>query len=94
MECALRTLIGRSGLCVLYVLSFACFCCVCDARIAFVLLILLIRNLIIKCNGYRQSQWWNSEIKHLAETCDFLKTQRFEGFAPPRENTLTKWSVM
>uniref|UniRef100_A0A3P8PR80 Phospholipase n=1 Tax=Astatotilapia calliptera TaxID=8154 RepID=A0A3P8PR80_ASTCA len=51
------------------------------------------RNLIIKCNGYRQSQWWNSEIKHLAETCDFLKTQRFEGFAPPRENTLTKWYV-
>uniref|UniRef100_A0A3Q2UVI5 Phospholipase n=1 Tax=Haplochromis burtoni TaxID=8153 RepID=A0A3Q2UVI5_HAPBU len=51
------------------------------------------RNLIIKCNGYRQSQWWNSEIKRLAETCDFLKTQRFEGFAPPRENTLTKWYV-
>uniref|UniRef100_A0A3Q4HWE4 Phospholipase n=1 Tax=Neolamprologus brichardi TaxID=32507 RepID=A0A3Q4HWE4_NEOBR len=51
------------------------------------------RNLIIKCNGYRQSQWWNSEIKRLAETCDFLKTHRFEGFAPPRENTLTKWYV-
>lgn len=51
------------------------------------------RNLIIKCSSYRQSHWWSHEINQLAETCDFLKVQRFEGFAPPRENTLTKWFV-
>lgn len=51
------------------------------------------RNLIIKCNSYRQSHWWSYEINRLAETCDFLKLQRFDGFAPPRENTLTKWYV-
>uniref|UniRef100_A0AAQ5ZH31 Phospholipase n=1 Tax=Amphiprion ocellaris TaxID=80972 RepID=A0AAQ5ZH31_AMPOC len=51
------------------------------------------RSLIIKCNSYRQSHWWSHEINQLAETCDFLEVQRFEGFAPPRENTLTKWFV-
>lgn len=51
----------------------------------------LCRNLIIKCSSYRQAHWWSHEINHLADTCDFLKVQRFEGFAPPRENTLTKW---
>ncbi|XP_069002738.1 phospholipase D2 isoform X2 [Embiotoca jacksoni] len=51
------------------------------------------RSLIIKCNSYRQTHWWSHEINRLAETCDFLKVQRFEGFAPPRENTLTKWYV-
>ncbi|XP_061753645.1 phospholipase D1 isoform X3 [Nerophis ophidion] len=49
------------------------------------------RNLIIKCSSYRQAHWWSHEINRLAETCDFLKVQRFEGFAPPRDNTLTKW---
>lgn len=52
----------------------------------------LIRSLIIKCSSYRQSHWWSHEINQLAESCDFLKVQRFGGFAPPRENTLTKWS--
>ncbi|XP_008297223.1 phospholipase D2 [Stegastes partitus] len=51
------------------------------------------RSLIIKCSSYRQSHWWSHEINQLAETCDFLKVQRFEGFAPPRENSLTKWYV-
>uniref|UniRef100_A0A1A8MBK0 Phospholipase n=1 Tax=Nothobranchius pienaari TaxID=704102 RepID=A0A1A8MBK0_9TELE len=51
------------------------------------------RDLIIKCSSYRQSHWWSHEINRLAELCDFLKKQRFEGFAPPRENTLTKWYV-
>ncbi|XP_037543467.1 phospholipase D1 [Nematolebias whitei] len=51
------------------------------------------RSLIIKCRSYRQSHWWSHEINRLAETCDFLKVQRFGGFAPPRENTLTKWYV-
>ncbi|XP_032389826.1 phospholipase D2 [Etheostoma spectabile] len=51
------------------------------------------RNLIIKCSSYRQTHWWSHEINRLAETCDFLKVHRFEGFAPPRENTLTKWYV-
>lgn len=51
------------------------------------------RSLIIKCSSYRQAHWWSHEINRLAETCDFLKVQRFEGFAPPRENTLTKWYV-
>ncbi|XP_061903850.1 phospholipase D1 [Entelurus aequoreus] len=49
------------------------------------------RNLIIKCSSYRQAHWWSHEINRLAATCDFLKVQRFEGFAPPRDNTLTKW---
>uniref|UniRef100_A0A3Q4BME5 Phospholipase n=1 Tax=Mola mola TaxID=94237 RepID=A0A3Q4BME5_MOLML len=51
------------------------------------------RNLIIKCSSYRQAHWWSHEINHLADTCDFLKLHRFEGFAPPRENVLTKWYV-
>lgn len=52
------------------------------------------RNLIIKCSSYRQAHWWSHEINHLADTCDFLKVQRFDGFAPPRENALTKWFVL
>ncbi|XP_041864177.1 phospholipase D1 [Melanotaenia boesemani] len=51
------------------------------------------RSLIIKCRSYRQTHWWSHEINQLAESCDFLKVQRFEGFAPPREKTLTKWYV-
>ncbi|XP_054900009.1 phospholipase D1 [Poeciliopsis prolifica] len=51
------------------------------------------RDLIIKCRSYRQSQWWTHEINQLAHSCDFLKVHRFQGFAPPRENTLTKWYV-
>uniref|UniRef100_A0A8C3B000 Phospholipase n=1 Tax=Cyclopterus lumpus TaxID=8103 RepID=A0A8C3B000_CYCLU len=51
------------------------------------------RSLIIRCSSYRQTHWWSHEINRLAETSDFLKVQRFEGFAPPRENTLTKWYV-
>ncbi|XP_071757313.1 phospholipase D2 [Centroberyx gerrardi] len=51
------------------------------------------RNLIIKCSNYRQAQWWSHEINRLADNCDFLKVQRFQGFAPPREDTLTKWYV-
>ncbi|KAG5852016.1 hypothetical protein ANANG_G00057960 [Anguilla anguilla] len=51
------------------------------------------RNLVIKCSSYRQAQWWSHEIRRLAEPCDFLQTHRFQGFAPPRENTLTKWYV-
>uniref|UniRef100_A0A668A4Q8 Phospholipase n=1 Tax=Myripristis murdjan TaxID=586833 RepID=A0A668A4Q8_9TELE len=51
------------------------------------------RNLIIKCSNYRQAQWWSHEINRIAESCDFLKVHRFEGFAPPREETLTKWYV-
>ncbi|KAM6907818.1 phospholipase D2 [Xenentodon cancila] len=51
------------------------------------------RSLVIKCNSYRQTYWWSHEINQLAENCDFLKVQRFEGFAPPRDNTLTKWYV-
>uniref|UniRef100_A0A8P4KJX4 Phospholipase n=1 Tax=Dicentrarchus labrax TaxID=13489 RepID=A0A8P4KJX4_DICLA len=50
-------------------------------------------RLIIKCSSYRQAHWWSHEINGLAESSDFLKVQRFEGFAPPRENTLTKWYV-
>uniref|UniRef100_A0A671XTJ2 Phospholipase n=1 Tax=Sparus aurata TaxID=8175 RepID=A0A671XTJ2_SPAAU len=50
-------------------------------------------GLIIKCSSYRQAHWWSHEINRLAETCDFLKVQRFDGFAPPRENILTKWYV-
>uniref|UniRef100_A0A667ZXZ3 Phospholipase n=1 Tax=Myripristis murdjan TaxID=586833 RepID=A0A667ZXZ3_9TELE len=53
----------------------------------------LFRNLIIKCSNYRQAQWWSHEINRIAESCDFLKVHRFEGFAPPREETLTKWYV-
>ncbi|XP_068187570.1 phospholipase D2 [Antennarius striatus] len=51
------------------------------------------RSLVIKCSSYRQAHWWSHEINRLADTCDFLKVQRFQGFAPPRENTLTKWYV-
>uniref|UniRef100_A0A7N6ANZ8 Phospholipase n=1 Tax=Anabas testudineus TaxID=64144 RepID=A0A7N6ANZ8_ANATE len=50
-------------------------------------------RLIIKCSSYRQAHWWSHEINRLAQSCDFLKVQRFEGFAPPRNNTLTKWYV-
>ncbi|XP_053187995.1 phospholipase D2 [Scomber japonicus] len=51
------------------------------------------RSLVIKCSSYRQAHWWSHEINRLAETSDFVKVQRFEGFAKPRENTLTKWYV-
>ncbi|KAG8008128.1 Phospholipase D2, partial [Nibea albiflora] len=51
------------------------------------------RSLIIKCISYRQAHWWSHEINQLSDNCDFLKVQRFEGFAPPRDNTLTKWYV-
>ncbi|KAJ7996025.1 hypothetical protein DPEC_G00232800 [Dallia pectoralis] len=51
------------------------------------------RTLVIKCNSYRQAHWWRHEINMLAERCEFLQVQRFQGFAPPRENTLTKWYV-
>uniref|UniRef100_A0A8C8CH11 Phospholipase n=1 Tax=Oncorhynchus tshawytscha TaxID=74940 RepID=A0A8C8CH11_ONCTS len=51
------------------------------------------RNLVIKCNSYRQAHWWSHEINRLAEPCEFLQVQRFGGFAPPRENTLTKWYI-
>ncbi|XP_061659758.1 phospholipase D2 isoform X2 [Syngnathoides biaculeatus] len=51
------------------------------------------RNLIIKCGSYRQAHWWSHEINRLAGGCHFLKVQRFQGFAPPRDNTLTKWYV-
>eukprot|EP00066_Takifugu_rubripes_P006403 XP_003971177.1 PREDICTED: phospholipase D2 [Takifugu rubripes] len=51
------------------------------------------RCLVIKCSSYRQAHWWSHEINQLAETCDFLKEHRFDGFAPPRENMLTKWYV-
>uniref|UniRef100_A0A4W5LQI5 Phospholipase n=1 Tax=Hucho hucho TaxID=62062 RepID=A0A4W5LQI5_9TELE len=51
------------------------------------------RNLVIKCNSYRQAHWWSHEINRLAEPCEFRQVQRFGGFAPPRENTLTKWYV-
>uniref|UniRef100_A0A665WGG3 phospholipase D n=1 Tax=Echeneis naucrates TaxID=173247 RepID=A0A665WGG3_ECHNA len=43
--------------------------------------------------SYRQAHWWSHEINQLAESSDFLKVQRFEGFAPPREHTPTKWFV-
>ncbi|XP_063059494.1 phospholipase D2 [Engraulis encrasicolus] len=51
------------------------------------------RKLIIKCNTYRQAQWWSHEIKRLSEASDFLQLHRFQSFAPPRPNTLTKWYV-
>nr|XP_040037022.1 phospholipase D2 [Gasterosteus aculeatus aculeatus] len=51
------------------------------------------RSLIIRCSSYRQTHWWSHEINRLTDTCDFLKVQRFDGFAPPREHTLTKWYV-
>ncbi|CAB1316362.1 unnamed protein product [Coregonus sp. 'balchen'] len=44
-------------------------------------------------NFTRQARWWSHEINRLAEPCEFLQVQRFGGFAPPRENTLTKWYV-
>lgn len=52
------------------------------------------RRLIIKCNTYRQAQWWSHEIKRLSEASDFLQLHRFQSFAPPRANTLTKWQVL
>uniref|UniRef100_A0A8C1FR73 Phospholipase n=1 Tax=Cyprinus carpio carpio TaxID=630221 RepID=A0A8C1FR73_CYPCA len=51
------------------------------------------RKLVIKCSSYRQAQWWSHEIRSLSERCDFLQMHRFEGFAPPRLDTLTKWYV-
>uniref|UniRef100_A0A3B3ZFM6 Phospholipase n=1 Tax=Periophthalmus magnuspinnatus TaxID=409849 RepID=A0A3B3ZFM6_9GOBI len=48
-------------------------------------------SLIIKCSSYRQTHWWSHEINRLAESCDYVKPQRFESFAPPRENTFTKY---
>ncbi len=51
------------------------------------------RKLVIKCSSYKQAQWWSHEIRSLSESCDFLQTHRFEGFAPPRPDTLTKWCV-
>ncbi|KAI4883825.1 hypothetical protein NFI96_006020 [Prochilodus magdalenae] len=51
------------------------------------------RKLIIKCNSYRQAQWWSHEIRRLSERCDFLQLHRFESFAPPRPHTFTKWYV-
>ncbi|TSL34512.1 Phospholipase D2 [Bagarius yarrelli] len=51
------------------------------------------RTLIIKCNSYRQAQWWSHEIRRLSERCDFLQIHRFDGFAPPRPASLTKWYV-
>lgn len=51
------------------------------------------RSLIIKCSNYRQTHWWSHEINGLSEACEFLRVQRFEGFAPPRRATLTKWYV-
>nr|XP_009299966.1 phospholipase D2 isoform X2 [Danio rerio] len=51
------------------------------------------RKLVIKCSSYRQAQWWSHEIRSLSERCDFYKLHRFEGFAPPRPDTLTKWYV-
>ncbi|XP_033955135.1 phospholipase D2 [Pseudochaenichthys georgianus] len=51
------------------------------------------RSLVIKCSSYRQTHWWSHEINRLSDSSDFLKVQRFEGFAPPREDTLTKWYV-
>uniref|UniRef100_A0A8C8JAV7 Phospholipase n=1 Tax=Oncorhynchus tshawytscha TaxID=74940 RepID=A0A8C8JAV7_ONCTS len=35
------------------------------------------RNLVIKCNSYRQAHWWSHEINRLAEPCEFLQVQRF-----------------
>uniref|UniRef100_A0A8C2AXM7 Phospholipase n=1 Tax=Cyprinus carpio TaxID=7962 RepID=A0A8C2AXM7_CYPCA len=51
------------------------------------------RKLVIKCNSYRQALWWSHEIRSLSERCDFHQTNRCEGFAPPRPDTLTKWYV-
>ncbi|XP_051544488.1 phospholipase D2-like isoform X2 [Myxocyprinus asiaticus] len=51
------------------------------------------RKLVIKCSSYRQAQWWSHEIRSISEPCDFSQTHRFEGFAPPRPDTLTKWYV-
>uniref|UniRef100_A0A8B9HPG4 phospholipase D n=1 Tax=Astyanax mexicanus TaxID=7994 RepID=A0A8B9HPG4_ASTMX len=50
-------------------------------------------GLIIKCNSYRQAQWWSHEIRGLSQKCDFFQMHRFEGFAPPRPQTFTKWYV-
>ncbi|XP_053321087.1 phospholipase D2 [Spea bombifrons] len=53
------------------------------------------RTLILKCSGYRQALFWGQEIRHLAEDYgkDFLRTHRFNGFAPVREKTQVKWFV-
>uniref|UniRef100_A0A8C5B8Z3 phospholipase D n=1 Tax=Gadus morhua TaxID=8049 RepID=A0A8C5B8Z3_GADMO len=50
-------------------------------------------DLIIKCSNYRQAHWWSHEIDNITVACDFVRWQRYEGFAMPRENTLTKWYV-
>lgn len=51
------------------------------------------RSLIIKCSSYRQTHWWSHEINRFADSCDYIKPQRFKGFAPARDNTPTKWYV-
>uniref|UniRef100_A0AAY4ELG0 Phospholipase n=1 Tax=Denticeps clupeoides TaxID=299321 RepID=A0AAY4ELG0_9TELE len=51
------------------------------------------RKLIIKCNSYRQAQWWSSEIHRLSKGNDFLQAHRFDSFTPPRPHTFTKWYV-
>ncbi|XP_057215443.1 phospholipase D2 isoform X2 [Triplophysa rosa] len=51
------------------------------------------RKLVIKCISYRQAQWWSHEIRSLYDCCDFSQTHLFDGFAPPRPDTLTKWYV-
>uniref|UniRef100_A0AAR2LKL2 Phospholipase n=1 Tax=Pygocentrus nattereri TaxID=42514 RepID=A0AAR2LKL2_PYGNA len=44
-------------------------------------------------SSYRQAQWWSHEIRRLSERCDFLQMHRFDGFAPQRPHTFTKWWV-
>lgn len=84
MECALRT---SRGTWADFTEVFHLYRLCCDWDLSF-----LSRSLVIKCSSYRQAHWWRHEINLLAENCDYLKEQRFDGFAPPRENTLTKWS--
>lgn len=95
MESASRTSLGRSAVCLptrwqlrsmIYARGYFVF-----VMHAWSACLFLFRSLIIKCSSYRQAHWWSHEINRLAETCDFLKVQRFDGFAPPRENILTKW---
>lgn len=51
------------------------------------------RSLILKCSSYRQACWWAQEISELAEDRgkDFLRLHRYEGFAPARKETPTRW---
>ncbi|KAF6728882.1 Phospholipase D2 [Oryzias melastigma] len=51
------------------------------------------RSLVIKCNNFRQSLWWSSQINEIKNACEFCKKQKHGGFFGPRENTLTKWYV-